>query len=169
MNSVHEQCPNSDSETVLSLKTGSKLSQVHKAPNLAQPAHTGAPRRVRMAVSWALRPCHGRGPRPCRKSDGRVAGAPAPCRGRSGHVVAWPPGHVATQRLPQAPLVPIHPIVLRYNSQLPAPAGHNTPRCIAIQTQPSSHLSHNTIGVLRHTYPLANLHAYCNTICCVAI
>ena len=56
MNSVHEQCPNSDSETVLSPKTRSKLSQVHKEPNLAQPARARgrnvAPPTPCLTVSW---------------------------------------------------------------------------------------------------------------------
>ena len=68
VNSVHEQCPNSDSKTVLSPKT----EQVHSVHSqLTQPARPGAHRRsqarVRMAVSWALRPSRGRGPRPCRR------------------------------------------------------------------------------------------------------
>ena len=65
MNSIDEQCLNSDSEIELSQKTGSKLSQVHRAPNLAQTAHIGARAH---AVSWPQRrrvtgpslPCHGR-------------------------------------------------------------------------------------------------------------
>ena len=61
MNSVHEQCPNSDSETVPSPKTG----WVHKVHSLlAQLAHLGAHRRAQargcMAVSWALWPCRRR-------------------------------------------------------------------------------------------------------------
>ena len=116
MNSVHEQHPNSDSETVLSPKIGSKLSQVHKAPNLVQPAHTGAPRRAHVAVEapcqrpqpvvlWA-------DPRPCRSTCARVV---AECRARQRPVVAWPPGRVATQ-LPSS-----------------CPFGHNTLNCITIQ------------------------------------
>ena len=54
MNSIHEQCPKSDSETELSPKTGSKLSQVHKAPNLAQPMHIGAHRRAQSRSSAVL-------------------------------------------------------------------------------------------------------------------
>ena len=45
---------NSDSETALSPKTGSKPSRVHRAPNLAQPAHTGAHKRAQARTS-ALR------------------------------------------------------------------------------------------------------------------
>ena len=58
MNSVHEPCPNNDSEIVLSPKTRSKLSQVHSAPNLAQPARTGESRpraRGRVVVTAADR------------------------------------------------------------------------------------------------------------------
>ena len=102
MNSVHEQCPISDSETVLSPKTRSKLSQVHRAPNLAQPVHTSAPRRVRVALSWRPQPAMSRsvvGPNrlclgrraPChRRAGGRVVVAAWPCRRRCPCAVSWP-------------------------------------------------------------------------------
>ena len=91
MNSVHEPCPNSDSEIVLSPKTG-WVHQVHN--QLTQPANPSAPRRARTgAVSWPLWPCRGPSPRPCRRVDGRVAGPQpavsqaccAPCM-----AVSWP-------------------------------------------------------------------------------
>ena len=50
VNSVHEQPPNSDSEPVLSPKTG----WVHQVHSLGQPVHTNALRRARVAVSWHL-------------------------------------------------------------------------------------------------------------------
>ena len=105
MNSVHEQCPNSDSETVLSPKTGSKLSQVHCAPNLAQPTrarvpYRGSPSRLCRGLAWL-----------CRKPGGRVAARPSavswPCL-----AVSWP--CVATQPVASCPF-----------------ACHNTPQCIA--------------------------------------
>ena len=138
MNSVHEQCPKSDSETVLSPKT----CWVHQVLSLlAQLAHPGARRRAQaracLAVSWALRPCCGSGPRPCRRRR-------APCRGyrpqvvvswaQGYRVVAWPPGRVATQ-LPTPALAPCH----------------NTPRCIATKTP------HSLASVTIH-------HVYCNTL-----
>ena len=48
VNSVHEQRPNSDSEPVLSPKTG----WVHQVHSLGQPVHTGAFRHARVAMSW---------------------------------------------------------------------------------------------------------------------
>ena len=139
MNSVHEQGPISDSETVLSQKTGSKLSQVHKAPNLAKPAHTGAPRCARVAVSWPQRrrdtgpsrPCRRADPRLCRNACGLVV---AECRARQRRIVAWPPGRVATQ-LPSS-----------------CPFGHNTLNCIAIQflQQPGCSCHDTTYGLAIH-------------------
>ena len=127
MNSVREQCPNSDSETVLSLKTGSKLSEVHRAPNLAQPMHIDAPRRARVAVSQAAAvvsqasqrcvggaawPCRGSGPWPCHRVCGRVAAA-AP-----GRVVAL---YRDTGQQPSSLLVTIHPSILQYSFLLLKP------------------------------------------------
>ena len=112
MNSVHEQCPISDLEIVPSQKTGSKLSQVHKAPNLAQPAHTSAPRRARAAILW----------RPHRRV--------APC-------AAWPPGRITGQAAVSWACASAGTAVswpaLRYSCLPQAPPGHNTSHCIAIQ------------------------------------
>ena len=84
MNSVHEQCPNIDSETILSPKTGSKLSQVHNAPDLAQPTLPSARAHGRVVLS-PLASCR----RPLaihlaahkRLCHGSVPPAPAPGRG----------------------------------------------------------------------------------------
>ena len=122
MNIIHEQCPNSDSETVPSPKTRSKLSQVHKAPNLAQPAHTGAPKRARVAMSWHPQPVVSQAPSVVSQHAGdRVVAAAWPCRRRCPCAVSWPGwscrGPVSRHR-PVAstfPLVTIHWSVLRYN------------------------------------------------------
>ena len=105
-----EQCPISDSETVLSPKTWSKLSQVHKAPNLAQPVHTGAPRCARVAVSWRPQPTVSQAPSAVSQAPAglvvgagrRVSGAPL--------VVSWL-GCVVLRHSPASnspPLVTIH-------------------------------------------------------------
>ena len=66
MNSVHEQCPKSDSETVMSQELGKKLSQAHRAPNLAQPARTG---RAQAAHAW---PCRGQPSVVSQAPNGRI-------------------------------------------------------------------------------------------------
>ena len=75
MNSVHEQCPNSDSKTVLSPKIG-WVHQVHSL--LAQLAHPGALRRAQArARGRVVAP-------PTDHVAGlqrRVAGPSQPCRG----------------------------------------------------------------------------------------
>ena len=151
MNIVHEQCPKSASETVLSPKTGSKLSQVHRAPNLAQPVHTSAPRRsqvrtgaprcaqARPSVSCRrlLRSCRGRGPR-------RVTGAGLLVMGAG----AVSQGAVSRAWLPCPGLAVLYCDTAQPYSLSPC---HNTPRCIAIQMPSlSSSRSHNTISVLRY-------------------
>ena len=112
MNNVHEQCPKSDSKTVLSPKTG----WVHQVLSLlAQPTHPGAHRHAQArargcvaAVLWAL-------PVPCRSARATVSQAQgvvsqsvgglvvAECCSCQRRVVAWPPDRVATQCLPQLP------------------------------------------------------------------
>ena len=76
MNSVHEPGPNGDSQTALSRKLGQKLSRVTKTPNWPSWAHRRAQACACLAVSWALLPCRGRGPRPSHGSG------PRPCRRR---------------------------------------------------------------------------------------
>ena len=91
MNSVHEQCPNSDSETVLSQKlvkteSGAQCTQLGPAY-----AHRPRPGRARVAVSWADLAVSWAdlamswpGP-PAVSQHTRVRRAPrpcAPCRGR---------------------------------------------------------------------------------------
>ena len=127
MNSVHDQCPNSDSETVLSPKNGSKLSQVHSAPNLAQPASTGAPRRAPAhAVSWRPR-CRVVAP-PLDRVAGKAAMSWPSASCRHGRVVAC----LATQA-----------------ALSPAPTYHNTLWCIAIQMPSSLTLAcHDTISCI---------------------
>ena len=99
-----EHYPNSDLETVMSPKTRSKLSQVHRAPNLAHPAHTGALKGTR---AW---PCC-RPLRPCRRRPNAVSQGAMLCRRRcAAHlaVVSQTCGHV-TRHSPagQAPHVTI--------------------------------------------------------------
>ena len=127
MNSVHEHCPNSYSETVLSPKTGSKLSQVHSAPNLTQPAGIGTPRHGR---AWPcrrpLRPCRGR----VAGTDGRVASAPAPCRRHSAARLAsmsWL-GYVVLRHSPALPLALWSQYTLVYCNTMPISllSCHNT-------------------------------------------
>ena len=140
--------PNSDSETVLSPKTG----QVHSVNSqLTQLASPGAPRSARIArtgtVSWPRprpyhglgRPCRGLVPQPCRRPGGRVV---AKCRAQARPCRGLP----RDTALPQAPLpVTIHPSVLRHTSQPSQPSCHDTLTCIATHFphQPSC-LSHDT-------------------------
>ena len=135
-----KQCPNSDSETVLSPKTGSKLSQVHSAPNLAQPARARVCRVVGCCCSVVA-------PDRVTGHDGRVAGVPL--------AVSWP--CMVVSRHSACSLAPswsqYSPCIV--TQRLPLPC-HDTPDYI--MTRPASQaspLSHNTRGVLRHTYPLA--------------
>ena len=144
MNIVHEQRPNSDSETVLSPKTGSKLSQVRSAPNLAQLEHTWVPRRARVAVSWLLRsavswaqwPC--RGPQPCRVTG--VWPCRRRCAGRQACRVASLPRD--TKPCLMLLLVTIHHSVLQYKNQAASPCWSqytlvycNTPKCIVTERE----------------------------------
>ena len=96
MNSVHEQCPNSDLEIVLSPKTG-WVHQVHSLPS-----QNAAPKRAcrgcvvgRPRLYRGLgRPCRGLAPRPRRSASGRVValcrGQARPCRGLGRDIVALP-------------------------------------------------------------------------------
>ena len=111
---------------------------------LTQPAHPGA--RARMVVSWAAAAVSWLWPPTVPQALNAVSWPSWPCRRRPTVPCRGHSGRVAIQPMPHAPL-----FWSQYNL------------CIAIQTQPSSHPSHNIIGVLQHTYPLANLHAYCNT------
>ena len=138
---------------------------MHKTPKLAQlaqPARTGCAKAAR---AW-------------------------PCRGRSGRVVARPPGcvaelraHPARYRAPPA-VCPCRLPTARPSACLRAccapqrpcacaPAAlsclalllhcHNTPRCIVIQKLSSlPTLCHNTAGVLQYNIPTA--HLSCNTL-----
>ena len=83
MNSVHEQCPISDSETVLSPKTG-WVNQVHSP--LAQPAHPGAHRRAQVRAHGRVVGYCGRGPQPCRSAQAALSW---PCAARA-NAVSWP-------------------------------------------------------------------------------
>ena len=125
MNSVQEQCPISDSETVLSPKTRSKLSQAHRAPSLAQLAHTGAPRCARVAMSWRPQPA--------------VSQAPAGCVVGAGHHVASTPlviswlgcvvlRHSLASNSP--PLVTIHLGVLQYKMPATSPLYDTIHLCV---------------------------------------
>ena len=135
MNSVHEQCPNSDSETILSPKTG-WVHQVHSL--LDHPAHPGEHR-----YAW---PCRGtpsesyRRPQPAVSWARRVAGvvprAWLLCRGLAG---------------------------LYCDTTQPclAPFSHNTPECIAIQKkkkkQPAPFMSQYTQCIVIQTLPTCTL------------
>ena len=143
MNSVHEQCPISDSETVLSPKTRSKLSQVHRAPNLAQPAHTGAPRWACAALSWPLWPAVSWAQWSCRRRPSAML--QALCR-----VVAWLWPSLISSPL----LVTIQFMYCDTNAQQPGSPCHDTINCIVTFTPCLSSLllCHNTIGVLRHKF-----------------
>ena len=136
MNNIHEQCPNSDSETELSPKTGSKLSQVHKAPNLAHPAHTGAPKRARACRVVAE----------CRAQLNRVAGLAA---------VSWPSIVPCCDTRPAAWLPCLSqytPVYYDTNPCLLQPSSsacHDTIYCIVTPfPHPTCRPYHNTIFVL---------------------
>ena len=137
MNNVLEQCPKSDSETILSPKTG----WVHQVHSLlaSQPTQVraGAPRRPRVAMSQPAQ-CRIVGAQPAvSQRIGVVSQAPSGhIVGTGRRVVAWPPGRV-TIHLP---------------ASCPCPC-HNTPRCIAIQSQPNQPPSHNTPIVLPYNGP----------------
>ena len=168
MNSIHDQCPNRDSKTVLS----QKLAKCIVCTATAQPARTG---RACMAVSW---PCRG-SPTSCRGRDpSRIAGAERRIVGAGRRVAGVVPGRVVgavavSQYSPcLAPLLPCHDtpdcIVTRPASQA-SPQSQYT-YCIAIQwpNQPCS-LSHNTVCVLRHTYRLAIKPSHSQYTNCIAI
>ena len=169
-NIVHEQCPNSDSEIVLSPKTG-WVHQVHSL--LTQPTHPGEHRRTQ-ASAWL---CRHAPSRPCRGHSGCVMARRRPCRRRCMVVSwAWPPAVLRHSNL--APfLVTIHLGVLRYksfSSQVPyvtiqlsivTPAAnpfslsHNTACCLAIQfpnQQASFMLQYN----FSHCTPKATMSRY---------
>ena len=85
---------------------------------------------------------------------GHIAGAPVLYRGL--------PRDTMPSRL--ASLVTMHPIVLRYNPQLPAPAGHNTIHSIAIQYPLLQPLLVTIQSMYCDPIPLPKL-LYCNTKC----
>ena len=67
MNSVHEQCPNSGSETVLSQKLGQIESGAPSTQSGPTSAHRPRPGRTRVVVSWPTQ-CRVVGPSwPCRR------------------------------------------------------------------------------------------------------
>ena len=171
MNSVHEQCPINDSETVLSLKTGSKLSQVHKAPNLAQPANTGTPRSTRVAVSWAAAALSwswspGRAAGPQR----RVVAAAwscrrcpvVPCRGHSGRVAV-------ERRAPSLVVSWLGCVVLQHSLTLfPCPLSQYT--LVYCHTIPAAQLLLVTIQLMYcDTIPISLTLSCHNTTRCLAI
>ena len=147
MNSVHEQCPNSDSETVLSQKLG-QVHHVHSHSSAC--AHRLRPGRAHVAVS--------------QPKVGRIAGLG--CR-----IVGA--GAVSQRVVPRAWLPCPGFAVLYCNTAQPfslAPC-HNTPRCIAIQrpTKPAPQSQYNklycntvspTARLLMSQYTLL----YCDTI-----
>ena len=124
MNSVHEQCPKSDSETVLSPKTG----WVYQVPSPAStPRCAQALPGARVAVSWRPQRRVAVHRLPCRKPQPAVA-VSWPCAARP----AWPCRGLA---------------VLYCDTAQPclAPFSHNTPECIAILTSSATNrLSHDT-------------------------
>ena len=158
MNSVHEPGPNSDSKTVSSRKFGSKLSQVHKEPNLAQlsaQARPGARTRGRVVASPA--PCRGRDP-------GRVVGAGRRIVGAAS-AVSWTQAPCRSA-LCCASVCRVLGCLTIQPCLKPSP-GHNTLRCIAIQKLSSlPSLCHNTAGVLQYNIPTA--HLSCNTLPCLS-
>ena len=119
MNSVHEQCSNSDSKTVLSPKTGSKPSQVHSARAQDRPGALDYGRVVgATAVSWPWPPTVSQGAMLCRRHPSAVSQGAAP--------------------------TPYHGLASRVATQQPQPSSlfcHNTPRCIAIQSLPPQPLT----------------------------
>ena len=135
---------------------------MHRAPNLAQPTRTGARAhgcvagRCGRIVAVALGCVVG--------LHGRISGAPAPYRGRVRSQVR-PYRGLPRDTMPSrlAPLVTIHLIVLRYNPQLPAPAGHNTIHFIAIQYPLLQRLLVTIQSVYCDPIPLPRL-PYCNTM-----
>ena len=89
-----------------------------------------------LAVSWALRPCRGRGPRPCRRRR-------KPCRGHcqrrvvgAASAVSWAqaPCRSTLCRAPGCRVVGLLRTVLQYNALPQQPFGHNTLRCIVIHS-----------------------------------
>ena len=139
MNRVHEQCPKSDSRTVLSPKTGSKLGQVHSAPNLAQPARISCAEAARAPT---------RLPVPTRLCAPRAMPTPCPAPSALSQytyciAIQWPncqpfPGHDTNL----------------YCDPFPFQASLlycNTVLCIAIQCLTSLTLScHNTMSFLQY-------------------
>ena len=161
MNNVHEQCPNSDSETVLSQKIG-WVHQVHSL--LAQLAHPGAHRRARVAILWRPQPAVSQAPTGRVMGAGRhVAGAPLAVSWLSCVVLRHSPASNSF-------ILTIHCSVLRHKIFQPSllfqsrytqcivtqclkpTSGHNTLLCIAIQSFPSPPAAPVTIQLL-----------YCNT------
>ena len=117
MNSVHEQCPNNDSKTVLS----QKLVKCTVCTHTAQAARPGAHKRAQArARACRVAGCCGR---VVAVAPGLVVGAGRRVAGAGGRVVAWPPDRVATQCLPQLPfLVTIHLGVLQIKNAAASPS-----------------------------------------------
>ena len=137
---------------------------MHRAPNLAQPAHqarTGMPRRAR---AW---PCRGQPsvvswsrPWPCRRRR-------APYRKRCQRRVVGV-GAVSQRAVPRAwlPCPGLAVLYCNTTQSFALASCHNTPRCIAIQMpslSSSSSSSHNTISVLRYNFVLLLAPLCCNT------
>ena len=171
MNSVHEQCPIGDSETVLSPNIGSKTGWVHQEYSVhshnpacarAWPCR-GAPsavswRRQHRVVAWPL---------------GRVAGLAAVSWHAGGRVVALNRAVSRHKACSLAPfLVTIHLGVLQYKLSHSIHCCHDTMTCITTQffPQPAS-LSITIQPVYFDTLPSPALQpqsqytlVYCNTI-----
>ena len=162
MNSVHEPGPNGDSEKYRVEKLGRKPSQVHQHQNWPNWAHRRAKARACLAVSWALRPCHGLADRSSRGLHGRIAArtgeravscAPAPCRRPccAPLAVSWAWRCIVSRHNAPPYLLSFNWLQSRYNvcivTQPASPA-----RSLAIHCH--THLAssfHNTLTVLRHT------------------
>ena len=140
MNSVREQCPKSDSGTVLS----QKLAKCTMCTATTQPARIGSAQAAR---SWPCRgriwSCCGWDPRLCHRPSSRVAArkraplcavphAPAPCRRRPSASLRRVTRHSPAG---QAPHVIIQYSVLQYNFFLQP-------------SQPSIPLRHDTVDLL---------------------
>ena len=126
MNSVHERCPKSDSETVLSPKIGwvhqvhSLLAQQHTQVRTGEPRR--AHRRTHTAISWPG--C----PTVSYAFSGRIMGAGLSCRGLASRPCR------DTAACPSPGLLSQYTEV--YCDTKPSqtsPFCHNTVNCIAIQ------------------------------------
>ena len=156
MNSVHEQCPNSDSKTVLS----QKLVKCTVCTHTAQPARIG---RAQAA----------RGCRIVAPPAGRFVGAVAVSWHAGGSVVALNRVVSRHKACSLAPfLVTIHLDVLQYKLNHSIPYCHDTMTCITTQFFPQpAYLSITIQPVYCDTLPSLALQpqsqytlVYCNTI-----